>query len=107
MKYIQTLAPVRKFLESYLKRSPNASLPTLFKQARKLKTVSYIGDWPMINEIVYWCADKKNKYFSTKEVVKVHRMSDDPFLQKSRSNSKLVALLTNKEELRAKISAQK
>lgn len=102
MKNIQSLYPVRKFLKSYLKRNKNASLKKLFKLCRELESVSFIGDWPMINEIVYECA-KREKFFEKDEVAKVLRLTDDSFLNSQRSDSQLVAILSNKEELRASI----
>lgn len=104
MKELQTLEPVRKFLESYFKRNSNATLKTLFKQVRLIEKVSFIGDWPIINEIVFECA-KRNVFFEASEVCKVMRSSDDEFLKKQRIDSQLVAILSNKEELKARISA--
>ena len=104
MKKIQTLEPVRKFLKGYLKRNPNATLRTLYKRVRKIEKVSFIGCWSLINEVVYECA-KRDRYFTKKEVVKAFKLTEDSYLKKLRSNSKLVAILTSKDDLRAKFQA--
>ncbi len=104
MKKIQSLEPVRKFLKRYLKKNPNATLHTLYKQVRGLEKVSFIGCWPLINEVVYECA-KKNRFFTKKEVVKAFRLTEDSYLKKLRRNSKLVSILTNEDDLRAEFQA--
>lgn len=102
MLYGQTLKPVIKFVKSYSKKNKNASLATLFKNARQLKKVSYFGDWPIIQQIVVEYA-KKNRFFTPKEITKAYRLSNDPHLKRQRIDSYLVATLSNKEELRASI----
>jgi hypothetical protein len=104
MLNIQTLSPVKKFLDSYLKRNPNATLATLFKQVRSLKTVSFVGDWLLISEIVSRCAERK-KFFTKKQILATCKLSTDPILQKQRRNSKLVAILTSNDESKANLSA--
>jgi len=106
MKNIQTLTPIRKYVESYLRKNKNASLKTLFKHSRVIEKTSFIGDWPLITEIVYTCA-KQNKFFGKNEVAKVFRQTNDSFLKRLRSDSQLVAKLTNKEELTASIQDNK
>lgn len=103
MKPIQSLEPLRKFLTSYLKSNPHAKLKTLYKQARTLDSMPYIGDWPLINGIVYECASR-DKFFSARELVETYRLTTDPYLRNLRVDSKLVQILTNKDELRADIS---
>jgi hypothetical protein len=106
MKQIQSLIPVRKFLSSYLKRNHNASLPTLFKNVREIESISYIGNWPILTEIINICAEK-NKFFTKEQIVKVTKISSDPILKSQRTDSKLVAILSNREELISKVSASK
>ncbi|PIR58590.1 MAG: hypothetical protein COU69_04675 [Candidatus Pacebacteria bacterium CG10_big_fil_rev_8_21_14_0_10_56_10] len=105
MLIIQTLSPVRKFLSSYLKKNPNATLPTLFKQTRGLKSVSLMGDWVLITEIITRCA-KKKKFFNKRQVLATCKLSTDPVIRKQRSNSKLVAILTKSDELRTNSRAE-
>ncbi|MBT6755728.1 MAG: hypothetical protein HN981_02125 [Candidatus Pacebacteria bacterium] len=102
MLYGQTLQPVIRFVKSYSKRNKNASLSTLFKNARKLEKISYFGDWPIIQQIVIECA-RKNKFFSPKEITKAYRLSNDPHLKRQRIDSYLVATLSNEEELKDSI----
>ena len=106
MKQIQSLIPVRKFLNSYLKKNKSARLKTLFKNARKIKSISYIGDWPLLTEIIQICAEK-NKFFEKEEITKVMHLSTDSLLNKQRIDSKLVAILSNREDLIAKVSNDK
>ena len=105
MFYGQTLQPVIRFVKSYLKKNKNASLATLFKNARQLEKVSYFGDWTIIQQIVVECA-KKNRFFTPKEITKAYRLSDDPHLKRQRIDSYLVTTLSNEEELRDSIQEE-
>jgi hypothetical protein len=104
MKNIQTLKPIATFTEGYIKRNKNATLKTLYKNARDIESVSFIGDWPLIGQIINTCAEK-NKFFEKDEVAKFFRSTNDPYLKTLRSDSELVAILTSKDGLIASIQA--
>lgn len=106
MKQIQSLLPARAFVTSYLKRNKNATLTALFKNVRKLESISYIGDWPLLAEIINVCAES-NKFFTKEQIVKVTRLSTDSLLKAQRTDSKLIAILSSKDDLKAKVSANK
>ncbi len=97
---IQSLEYARKFIDRFIKRNPNTRLKTIYKKLRTWQSLSYIGCWPLISEIVYRSA-KVDKFYTPKEVVQTYKLSEDPYLRRQHSNSKLVMFLTNKDELRA------
>lgn len=103
---IQTLETSRKHLEPLLKERPTISFLTIFKHFRQIKSYSSFGDFPLISEIVHQSA-KRNVFFSPNEIVRTMHRSNDPYLRKQRSDSKIVSILTDKELLKSKISAKK
>lgn len=103
---IQSLETSKKHLLPLLKKRPQISFSTIFKHFRQIQAYSQFGDFPLISEIVHQSA-LLNHFYSKEEIVRTMRSSDDEFLQKQRSDSKLVLILTDIETLKSKISGHK
>lgn len=95
MQY-QDLTPAKQGIDIYLKSHPRAKLTTLYKHIRAFQSLSMIGDWPLVYEICHR-AKKQKIFFTKKDVAKTLRQTEDPFLNKLRVDSELVAYLTNKD----------
>lgn len=103
---IQSLETSKSHLLPLLKKRPKISFPTIFKHFRQIQSFSLFGDFPLISEIVHQSA-LLNQFYSKEGIVRAMRCSSDEFLQKQRSDSKLVLILTDIEALKSKISRHK
>lgn len=93
-----------KDLEKYLKKYPRTRLITVFKFMRSRKDLRVYGDWPILSQIAHSAAEV-GRSFKPSEIVAVCRESSDPILQQQRRDSKLVSILSSKDELKRRKSA--
>lgn len=95
----QTLDSVSTTLKKYLKVHQSAKLLTLYRLIRKRPAYSFIGCWPIITQ-AYLALTENGGKATLREIIKTCRGSNDPELQKARTDSQIVRNLIKEAGLK-------